>query len=177
MNWRERMDSGITLDAVDEKALEKFNEWVEMAQGDFTRDDCIRKGYDPEILNEFCFYPMKYWGRLIEWASKEPDEYEPSYQFKIIRASYILTKVDPSIVQLVNRENQLDPNHEGPSFVLQKDTQEVSPEGEKLLRKLNGMESVLEQLNGLDFDFGLSDEDMADMEAILNSMEDGKMMF
>ena len=32
MNWRERMDVlGDKKDAIDEKALEKFNEWVSMA--------------------------------------------------------------------------------------------------------------------------------------------------
>ena len=71
MNWRERMDVHVDKDAIDEKALEKFAEWVSMSEGDFTREDCIRKGYDPEILNEFCFYPFKYWGRLIEWATEE----------------------------------------------------------------------------------------------------------
>ena len=80
MNWRERMDVHVDRDAIDEKALEKFNEWVSMAEGDCPREECIAKGYDPEILNEFCFYPLKYWGRLIDWANEEAeDEFEPSY--------------------------------------------------------------------------------------------------
>ena len=46
MNWRERMDVlADKKDAIDEKALEKFNEWVSMAEGDFTREDCVQKGY------------------------------------------------------------------------------------------------------------------------------------
>ena len=173
----------VDKDAIDEKALEKFNEWVSMAEGDFTREDCIRKGYDPEILNEFCFYPIQYWGRLIEWATEEEDPYEPSYQFKIIRASYILSKVDPSIIQFVNHEGDLDPNHQGPSFVLQVEEREVSKEEAMLLRRLNGMQSTLKQLNGFEDSWIFDDADMEalggmdDMSDLLDMMGDGKMMF
>lgn len=177
MNWRELMNTDVELDEIDNKALEKFNEWVSMAEGDFTREDCIRKSYDPEMLNEFCFYPMKYWGRLIQWAEDFYDEYEPSYQFKMIRASYLLTKVDPSMIQFAEHESMLDPNYQGPSFVMQVEESEVSPEGEVLLRKLNSMESVLKELNAFDESWAFSDEDMGEMEALLSSMEDGKMMF
>ena len=183
MTWRERMDVHVDKDAIDEKALEKFNEWVSMAEGDFTREDCIRKGYDPEILNEFCFYPIQYWGRLIEWATEEEDPYEPSYQFKIIRASYILSKVDPSIIQFVNHEGDLDPNHQGPSFVLQMEEREVSKEEAMLLRRLNGMQSTLKQLNGFEDSWIFDDADMEalggmdDMSDLLDMMGDGKMMF
>lgn len=187
MNWRERMDVHVDKDTIDEKALEKFAEWVSMSEGDFTREDCIRKGYDPEILNEFCFYPLKYWGRLIEWATEEAeDPYEPSYQFKMIRASYILSKVDPSIVQFVNREEDLDPVYQGPAFVLQVEEHNVSEEEAMLIRRLNSMESTLKQLNsfedswifeGMDED-GLSGmDDMGDMASLLDMMGNGKMMF
>ena len=187
MNWRERMDVlADKKDAIDEKALEKFNEWVSMAEGDFTREDCVQKGYDPEILNEFCFYPLRHWGRLIEWANEEFDEYEPSYQFKMIRASYLLSKVDPSIVQFVNRECDLDPNHQGPAFVLQVEEHEASAEEKILLRRLNSMENTLKQLNGFEdswlfndiMDMNMDDmEGLGDMSALLDSMADGKMMF
>lgn len=177
MNWREFMSTNTDLDEIDHKALEKFNEWVSMAEGDFTREDCIRKGYDPDILNEYCFYPLKYWGRLIQWSEDFDDEYEPSYQYKMIRASYLLTKVDPSIIQFVQHENQLDPEHQGPSFVMQVEEREVSPEEAALLRQLSSMERTLQQLNSFDEGWTFSDEDMAEMEALLGSMEDGKMMF
>ena len=185
MTWRERMDVLTDKDAIDEKALEKFNEWVSMAEGDFTREDCINKGYDPEILNEFCFYPLRHWGRLIEWANEEEDPYEPSYQFKMMRASYILSKVDPAILQLVNREEDLDPNHQGPSFVLQVEEREVSAEEKVLLRRLNSMENTLKQLNGFEDSWMFNDSDMEalgelgdmDMSALLDMMGDGKMMF
>ena len=188
MTWRERMDVHVDRDEIDEKAIENFKEWVSMAEGDFTREDCIRKGYDPDLLNEFCFYPLRHWGRLIEWATEEPDEFEPSYQFKMIRASYILSKVDPSIVQFANREEELNPNHEGPSFVLQVEEHEVSHEEEMLLRRLSSMESTLKQLNGFEdswiFD-GMDEDDMEglggmddmDMSALLDMMGNGKMMF
>ena len=168
MTWRERMDVHVDKDAIDEQALEKFNEWVSMAEGDFTREDCIRKGYDPELLNEFCFYPLKYWGRLIEWATEEEeDPYEPSYQFKMIRASYILTQVDPSIVQFANRKEDLDPNHQGPSFALQVEEHELSEEEEKLIRRLNSMESALKQLNSFEDSWifeGMDEEGFGSME-------------
>lgn len=177
MNWRERMDVHVDRDDIDEKALEKFNEWVSMAEGDFTREDCILKGYDPEILNEFCFYPLKYWGRLIEWATEEEeDPYEPSYQYKIIRASYLLTKVDPSIIQFTEHESRIDPNHNGPVFVKQYEEVEISPESKMLMRKLNGMESWLNQLNALDEGWNFSDEEMAEMNDILADMENEMKM-
>lgn len=170
MNWRELMDSDVELDAVDHKALEKFNEWVQMAEGNCTREDCIRKSYDPEMLNEFCFYPMKYWGRLIAWAEDFYDEYEPSYQFKMIRASYLLTKVDPSIIQFADHESMLNPEYEGPVFVKQVEEMEISPEGEKLIHRLNSMESVLQELNNFDAGWDFSEEDMAEMESLLGDM-------
>ena len=178
MNWRERMDVHVDRDAIDEKALEKFNEWVSMAEGDCTREECIAKGYDPEILNEFCFYPLKYWGRLIDWANEEAeDEFEPSYQYKMIRASYLLTKVDPSIIQFTETEDRIDPNHNGPVFVKQYEEMEVSPEGKRLLRRLSGMESWLNQLNAFDEGWEFSDEELAEMNDILGSMEAEMKMF
>ena len=77
----------------------------------------------------------------------------------------------------------MDPNHQGPSFVLQVEEREVSKEEAMLLRRLNGMQSTLKQLNGFEDSWIFDDADMEalggmdDMSDLLDMMGDGKMMF
>ena len=98
MNWRELMDTDIDRDEVDEKALECFNEWVQLWENEAPREEFIKKSLDPDMINEFCYYPIEYWGRLIEWAKEHDEMMDMPYEYRIVRASYLMTKVDPDIL-------------------------------------------------------------------------------
>ena len=69
MSWLDFMDTQ-ERDEYDEKALEKYREWNTMACNDVVREVFIGKRYDPDMLNEFCFYPMEMWDRLIQWSKQ-----------------------------------------------------------------------------------------------------------
>ena len=50
MNWRELMDTDIDRDEVDEKALECFNEWVQLWENEAPREEFIKKSLDPDMI-------------------------------------------------------------------------------------------------------------------------------
>ena len=70
MNWLELMRSGIQLDQVDRDALACYEEVKEFLQQEHTHEEVTTCGFDPDMVNEFCYYPPTEWDRLIGWAKK-----------------------------------------------------------------------------------------------------------
>lgn len=177
MNWRELIDTDIELDEVDNRAIHNFNEWAGMYENGVTREDFIRKSYDPDILNEFCYYPMEHWGRLIEWAKDFYDKEDISYQYRMIRAAYLLTHVDPSMIQFADTAEELDPEYPGPYFVKQMDTAQMADDMTAEEYNMGNIQSALNELDNMAAALMFGDEGMGDLDDLLESMSDDDIPF
>ena len=59
-----------------------------MVNSDAEREVFVKKGLDPDFMNEFCFYPIEHWDRLIQWAKNYYAEQEaPNYRDRLKRAT------------------------------------------------------------------------------------------
>ena len=63
---------------------------------------------------------------MVEWAKDFYDKEEISYQYRMLRAAYLLTHVDPSVIQFADTAEELDPEYPGPYFVKQMDTAQMA---------------------------------------------------
>lgn len=175
MNWRELMDTDIDRDEVDGKALECFNEWVQLWENEAPREEFIKKSLDPDMINEFCYYPIEYWGRLIEWAKEHDEMMDMPYEYRIVRASYLMTKVDPDIIHFANDPSQVNPEYQGPSFVLHTEEPKLSGEGALLMRRMTNVEAAVNEIQALESFLGFGEDDeLGDLESLMSkfSMDD-----
>lgn len=94
MNWLDIMEKQ-RRDEYDEQAMEKHREWESLANNHAERKEFVRKGYDPDMLNEFCFYPPELWGKLIQWFRLCASQEEEEMNKKIMRAGILNVRMDP----------------------------------------------------------------------------------
>lgn len=102
MGWKEFLGPR-GKDEYDNQAIEIYNDWVYMINSDVEREVFVKKGLDPDFMNEFCFYPIEHWDRLIQWAKNYYAEQEaPNYRDRLKRATLLRIGVDPEFMESVN---------------------------------------------------------------------------
>ena len=102
MGWKEFLGPR-GKDEYDNQAIEIYNDWVHMINSDAEREVFVKKGLDPDFMNEFCFYPIEHWDRLIQWAKNYYAEQEaPNYRDRLKRATLLRIGVDPEFMESVN---------------------------------------------------------------------------
>ena len=69
MKWEELIQR-IALDDEDREAYGRYQAWVQQQQFKTDRNLYIENWYDPDIVNEFCYYPVSSWDKLIQWAKE-----------------------------------------------------------------------------------------------------------
>ena len=115
MNWLEYVQTIEAYD-VDVEAVEKYNESFTMYQNNAERAEFLQKGYDPDLINEFCYYPIEEWGNLIQWAINEYND-EVEYKGRLLRASLIMTGLDPEVVGYVQNPYSSNVLHDGQTLM------------------------------------------------------------
>lgn len=100
MNWSNLMKT-LKKDDLDKQAIVKHNEWVTLRINNAPREEIVSQGYDPDILNEFCFYPVNEWDRLIKWAKEYYGEEEDPFDLRILRAGLLLCGIDPELTAFI----------------------------------------------------------------------------
>lgn len=111
MSWIEYVQTIEAYD-VDVEAVNKYNESCALANNNAGRTEFLQRGYDPDCVNEFCYYPIEEWGTLIQWATNEYDD-EGAYKVRLLRASLILAGLDPDVVDYVQNPTSSNVIHEG----------------------------------------------------------------
>lgn len=106
MKWEELIQR-IALDDEDREAYGRYQAWVQQQQFKTDRNLYIENWYDPDIVNEFCYYPVSSWDKLIQWAKEYYGEEEGySYEERMIRASMILVGIDPEVARFVGNPEE-----------------------------------------------------------------------
>lgn len=104
MEWSEYIRNA-NRDEADECAVDSYNEYVKLMNDETVlRLDIINQGFDPEVVNEFCFYPIDKWDRLIYWAKTFYSDEEISFAEKINRATLLKYRIDPAEIECVDGE-------------------------------------------------------------------------
>lgn len=102
MGWKEFLGPR-EKDEYDNQAIGIYNDWVQMINSDAEREVFVKKGLDPDFMNEFCFYSIEHWDRLIQWAKNYYAEQEaPDYRDRLKRATLLRIGVDPEFMESVN---------------------------------------------------------------------------
>ena len=102
MGWKEFLGPR-EKDEYDNQAIGIYNDWVQMINSDAEREVFVKKGLDPDFMNEFCFYSIEHWDRLIQWAKNYYAEQEaPNYRDRLKRATLLRIGVDPEFLESVN---------------------------------------------------------------------------
>lgn len=58
MGWKEFLGPR-GKEEYDNQAIEIYNEWVQMINSNVEREWFVKKGLDPDFMNEFCFYLIR----------------------------------------------------------------------------------------------------------------------
>lgn len=102
MGWKEFLGPR-EKDEYDNQAIGIYNDWVQTINSDAEREVFVKKGLDPDFMNEFCFYSIEHWDRLIQWAKNYYAEQEaPNYRDRLKRATLLRIGVDPEFMESVN---------------------------------------------------------------------------
>lgn len=104
MEWSEYIKKA-NWDEADERAVELHKEYVKLWNDETVpRLDMIKQGFDPEVENEFCLYPIDKWDRLINWAKTFYSDEEISFAEKMNRAVLLKYRIDPAGIECVDNE-------------------------------------------------------------------------
>lgn len=104
MEWSEYIRNA-NRDEADECAVDSYNEYVKLMNDETVpRLDIINQGFDPEVVNEFCFYPIDKWDRLIYWSKTFYSDEEVSFVEKMNRAVLLKYRIDPAGIECADAE-------------------------------------------------------------------------
>ena len=96
MEWSEFIKKA-NWDEADERAVDAYKEYLKLWNDETVpRLDIIKQGFDPEVINEFCLYPIDKWDRLINWAKTFYSDEEVSFAEKMNRAVLLKYRIDPA---------------------------------------------------------------------------------
>lgn len=106
MEWSEYIKKA-NWDEADERAVELHKEYVKLWNDETVpRLDMIKQGFDPEVINEFCLYPIDKWDRLINWAKTFYSDEEISFAEKMNRAVLLKYRIDPAGIGVDNETTE-----------------------------------------------------------------------
>lgn len=102
MEWSEFIKKA-NWDEADERAVDAYKEYLKLWNDETVpRLDIIKQGFDPEVINEFCLYPIDKWDRLINWAKTFYSDEEVSFAEKMNRAVLLKYRIDPAGIVVDN---------------------------------------------------------------------------
>lgn len=104
MEWSEYIKKA-NWDEADERAVDAYKEYLKLWNDETVpRLDMIKQGFDPEVINEFCLYPIDKWDRLINWAKTFYSDEEAAFAEKMNRAVLIKYRIDPAGIECLDNE-------------------------------------------------------------------------
>lgn len=110
MTWREWMQQGVEMDEVDREAVRRAVQWQRYTASKAPRETFLDANMDPDMENEFCYYPIAAWDRLISFGWKNYQKVDGiDFAGRLTRAVLIKkVGVDPQeIGDVMNRSNEL----------------------------------------------------------------------
>lgn len=115
MSWLEYVQTIEAYD-VDVEAIRRHNDAIALFNENADRSAFLQNGYDPDLVNEFCYYPIEEWGTLIQWATNEYND-EGAYKSRLLRASLIMAGLDPDVVEYVQNPTASNVLHDGETLM------------------------------------------------------------
>jgi len=104
MSWYEEITKKVNLTEDDSSALKKHDMWQELVNKEASVEEFIQQMVDPDIDNEFCYYNIEDWDKLIRRAKEDPtDSEQMAFKFRLLRASLVCLGIDPETAGINNK--------------------------------------------------------------------------